>query len=307
MKRDYKFELAQDYSRRGQNKHAIALLKEILSEDPNDALAHGLLAACLISEVRLHAGEYELKIALGLNPMLPYLHLIAARINLLKNLPKQAIKSCDIALSITPEFYDALLFKSSALMVVEKRAEALDCIYEASKISPNSIEVITSFGEYYLSTGDLKKASEHTLEALKIDAEDESANILMGEIQLRNGNAIEAEYHAKLIIRNNPDSRRALQLFCNIKMRKNLFLGLWWKFNSWAATLSSVRAGLVLIVAYLSFNLASQIFKDIGYSSTSIIVSYTWLLIVVYSWAGIPMYYKALKSEMQKFSFNEDF
>jgi len=142
---------------------------------------------------------------------------------------------------------------------------------------------------------------------LALHAQSEDANILMGKIKLARGEVVDAEYHAKFAISQNPSSQRALRLFSDIKLHSNIFLGFWWRFNSWAATLSHINGALVLIGAFLFFNLISQILFDLKFSTLSNIISYVWLGLALYSWIGIPMYYRALKKELNKFSFNPDF
>jgi hypothetical protein len=142
---------------------------------------------------------------------------------------------------------------------------------------------------------------------LQSDPQNIAANVLMGNIQLSLYNIEEAEYHAKFIILQNPENKAALTLFANIKMRQNIVFGLWWRFNSALANLSHLKSAIMLIGAYLFFNLLSQITDDLGYSQASIVISYSWLAFVVYTWVGIPYYQRKLAKELEKFSFNSKF
>src|SRR5690606_37414404 len=134
----------------------------------------------------------------------------------------------------------------------------LHYIRMAAQLEPNNLEVAIAFGELYFSMGEYPKAERYGREVLAEDAQHEDANVLIGNIYLAQGNIADAEYHAKFAITVNPDSERALRLFCNIKLRKNFFLGIWWRFYSWAATMSQVKASLVLISAFLFFNMLAQ-------------------------------------------------
>ena len=304
---DYKFELAERYYQQGNYNASIDIFKELLAEDPNDALCHGLLAANLIGLSRIHAAEYEIKTALNLDPSHAFLHIIAAQICMMKNQLKLALESCDQALMLDVENVRALLVKSSIYTLLEKNNDAFNCIEQAAQIAPDSCDVITSFGDYYLETGDTKKAFSYASQALKVNAQDVDANLLMANVQLSLGNIDEAEYHTKFVILQKPDNRVALQLFANIKMRKNTLFGLWWKLNSKLATLSNLKATIILIGAYLFFNLAAQVAKDIGYPATATVISYSWLIFVIYTWVGIPYYQRKLASELKKFSFNPNY
>ena len=304
---DYRYQQAWDYRGRGQNDRAIELLKQLLSEDPNHAMCHGLLASCLLEKKRLHAAEHELAIALRLAPINAYLVLTQARVFVFKNKPKQALTCCDDALAINPELSGALLLKSNIYALLDKKSERFECLQQAASLDPNSVDVITAIGDFYHSTGKHKKAFEVASDALAMDPQDVDANVLMGKIQLVLGNAEDAEYHAMFAISQNPESEAALKLFSNIKMRKNIFLGLWWRFNSWITTAGNLKSSAILVFGYLLFTLLSRVLADLEYEQLSDVTSYSWLAIVVYSWVCIPMYYKQLKKEVEKFRFDSDF
>ena len=85
MKNDYQYEQVRRYISHGQLPIAIELLKELLSSEPNNSTYHGLLAQSLLGLMRIHAAEYELKIALQLEPNQSFLHSIYARIYFLQN------------------------------------------------------------------------------------------------------------------------------------------------------------------------------------------------------------------------------
>lgn len=307
MKNDYELNLIWGCYRRHQMDEAIRRLKGLLAEDPTIAEYHGLLAACLLQQSRLYAAEYELKIALGLDSQSPFLFLIYARVHFLSNRPQLALQCCDEALSLSPEYIEALLLKSSAYRFIGKRFEALSAIESAARIEPNSVDVMLEFAEYYHHIGDNRQALIHASEVLSVASEGEAVHALMAEIQLALGNIAEADYHAKYAMTLNPNSERALQIFCDLKMRKNILMGLWWRFNSLMAGLSQLRQTAVLIIAFIFFNLLSRILFDCGYVQTSALVSYFWLAVVIYSWIGLPVYLRALRAELKQFRFDRDF
>jgi len=304
---NYKFEAAQRYSHQGFHNKAIDTLKELLADDPNNAIYHGLLSANLLAKGRVYAAEYELKIALNIDPAVSYFYLVMARICIFKKNLKQAFDSCNEALALNVESAEAFLIKSNIYQMLDKRKESLECIQNAAQCEPESIDVAVAFGEFYLAQNNFNKADKFVRDALHEDAQDEDANLLMGNLQLKLGNIEEAEYHAKFVILQNPENQAALRLFSNIKLRKNILFGLWWRFNSKVASLSNVKSSLVLISAFLIFSVLSQIIGDLGYDSLAKSVSYTWLILVIYSWIGIPYYNKTLKKELEKFSFNPHF
>ncbi|WGZ94780.1 MAG: tetratricopeptide repeat protein [Candidatus Thiothrix putei] len=304
---DYRFEQAYRDYQNGRYPQAIDVLKELLTHDPNHAGYHGLLAASLLAQKRLYAAEYEIGIALQQEPHNPYLLLIKARITLFNNALTNAMACCDDALRINPELVDALLLKGDLYNLMDKREQQLSCIQQALALDPDSVKTLTAMGEYYHATGQMEQALATAQSALAASPENADANILMGNIQLARGNSEEASDHARFAILQNPESREALTLLSNIKARSNWFLGLWWRLNSKMSTLSNLQTGLVLIIAYLVFNLLSLILRDFGFVQVSRVVSFAWMALAIYSWVALPIYYKQLKKELEKFQFNRDY
>ncbi|GGY83351.1 hypothetical protein GCM10011613_30300 [Cellvibrio zantedeschiae] len=307
MNNDYKYEQVWRHIAHGQLPNAIELLKELLANEPNSATYHGVLAYCLLLQMRIHAAEYELKIALQLEPNTPFFHLVYARIFYLQNKVKQALAACDQALQLDPENVDVFELKSDILLANKHFKEAFEYIQKISELNPDSVKTAFAFANYYFQTGDNVKAMGFTRAALGLDAQHQHANVLMGRLQLIDGNIAEAEYHARLTIMLNPSSREALSLFADVKARKSIFLGLWWKFNNWISRMKPVNQVGVLIFGYVFFNLLSNIVFDLGYTSASSVVDYAWLAIVVYSWIAIPIYQRMLNKEIETFSFRSDY
>ncbi len=307
MNNDYKYEQVWRHISHGQIPSAIELLKELLANESNSAMYHGTLAYCLLQQMRIHAAEYELKIAMQLEPNTPFLHSIYARIYFLQNKMTRALAACDQALQLDPENGDVFELKSDILLANKKFKEAFFYIQKMAELNPDSIKTAYAFANYYFQIGDNAKAMEFTLSALAIDAQHQDTNVLMGRLHLIRGNIGEAEYHARLTIMLNPGSREALSLFADVKARKNIFLGLWWKFNTKVSRMQPLNQVGVLIFGYVFFSLLSNIVYDFGHTKSSSVIDYAWLAIVIYSWVAIPIYYRVLNKEIQQFSFKSDY
>lgn len=304
---DYRFEQATRCYEQGQFLQAISLLKELLGDDPNNADYHGLLAAILLSQKRIHAAEHEIKIALQQDSQDPYLLFINANIAMLNKQMNKALEICDEALRIDPNFVDALLLKGAIFGFNKQRPQQLDHIEQALSLDPDSAQTLTALGSYYHEIGDQGKAEQVARSALSVEPQNIDANVLMGNILLVQGDIENATYHARFSITQNPESTEALRLFSDIKARQNWFIGAWWRFNSKLSKLGNLQLGLVLIVGYLTFNLLSQVLEDLGYPVASSVVSIAWLALVAYSWIALPIYYKQLNKELEKFQFRSDY
>jgi tetratricopeptide (TPR) repeat protein len=304
---DYRFDNACRYYDAGQIPAAIDTLTELLSEQPNEALYHGLLASCLLQQQRVVAAEFEIGIALGLDPDLPFLHQVLARVLILNRKLDDALDACNAALLLDPESAGSHLLKVEILTLQERHDDARIELDRAAGLDADNMAVAIAYGDYHNNLGEHEAALGHAANALHRNPASGAANVLMGETQLALGHTDDADYHAKFAIVQDPGSVAALRLFANIRMRNNRFVGIWWRFNSWLATLGNMKSALVLIGGFLAFNLLSEITADLGYATTSSVLTYAWLIIVLYSWIGLPMYHKAMARELSSFSFNRKF
>jgi len=307
MINEYKYNQAFKYYQRGQNTHAIDLIKEILSDEPNDAHSHALLSLCLLEQKRVYAAEYEIKLALNIDSSVSMFYSVLARINILKNKPKIALNLCAEALGLDPNSSEVFLLKSKIHQILGDDEQSLNCINSASKVDPDNIDISLAYGNYYFSRGNFNESMKYAQEAISQDPQNIECNILLGQLILKKGNTEEALHLARFAISQDPNSSEALRLFCDIKTSQNLFLGLWWKINSKLSILSPIKASIVLIIMFLFFNLLSQLMKDLDLITLSKIFSYGWLLFVIYSWLGAPMYKRQLNKELKQFRFNNDY
>lgn len=304
---DFKMARAHSHYSAGRHQQAIDTLKELLGQSPDDADAHALLALNLLECGRITAAEFEITLSLKKNPNEPYFHWVLGRIYILKNKPKQSLMSAEECLRLDPDYYIAHLLKYTAFQLLDRLDDALQAVDDAAKIEPNSSDVKMAYIRCHIAKNERLKAEKLCQERLEEDAGNNDANVIMGEIKLALGDVDDAEYHAKYVIFNNPNSTEALELLANIKLRKSKLMGLWWWTNSKLAHMNQLKSTSILIAAFVLFTALAQIVKDLGYIPLSQVIGYAWLGIAAYSWIGIPAYYRALKKELSQFEFNKDF
>jgi tetratricopeptide (TPR) repeat protein len=108
----------------------------------------------------------------------------------------------------------------------------------------------------------------------------------------------------------SPDGSRRLKVISNddtSDARRSLFLGLWWRMNTWLGEIGSRRAIVVLLFAYTTQRLLSIYAHGHGMKMTGEIIQYTWLAICAYSWVGPGMFARAVKRELESVSIKNTF
>ncbi len=307
MDNNTKLELVWRYIHHGQYNIAIDHLKNLLGQDPNEPMYHGVLAMCLLLQMRIHAAEYEVNIALGLDPQEPFFFVVCGRIYFLQNKFKAAIDACDEALKLNPYYADAFELKADILLAQGRHKEALDNLAQMAAITPSTAATAFAFAHFYFKTGDHSQAFNYVTQALNLNAQHLDANVLMGRLYLLRGEVDEALYHARLAVSLSPTATGPLNLLADIKSRQNFFLAPWWKLNAKLSALSRLRQVGVIILGYVCFGLVSNIVRDVGYPKTALIIDFAWLGFVVYTWVAIPAYYRMVQKEVEQFKFKPNY
>ncbi|MCP4504513.1 MAG: tetratricopeptide repeat protein [Deltaproteobacteria bacterium] len=307
MNSNFLFERAAGFVSTHNTSLAMDLLRQLLHDDPNHAPAHWLLGAILLDEKRLVAAEHELKLSLELDPTAPDAHLSLGRLFFLKRNSKTALACIAEAQRLDPENEEALILHGVILESLFKMDEALASYNAALAIEPTSIDALVARGDLFFARKQISEALDDVTVALKGDPEDAKANVLMSQVQLYLGNVDEARYHAMFAISLDPTDASALNAIGNVKARESWFLGLWWRANARVTSTAPLKQSMILVGAFIFFRVLAQLLSDLEYPLASSIVSNGWLLIVLYSWVGLPLYQRMLRTEIETFMFSDDF
>lgn len=109
-----------------------------------------------------------------------------------KNDYKKAIEFYDAAIKIKPEFPEAEFQRSMALLVTNRKAEALEGFNRAVALRPDWAMAYSKFGVFLGTYGnDSVKAQPILRRAIELNKEDESALTVLAEIRARTGDLTE--------------------------------------------------------------------------------------------------------------------
>lgn len=300
-------DLAWNYHARGLHDLAIDELKRQLAMTPADAMAHALLASCLLAKGRVHAAEYEVAEALRLDPGSTFASLTLARVLTLRNRWSEALRLCSEVLAADPTDVDAHLLRAEVSLLTGDRPQALSSLRAAMALQPDDISVMRSVADYYLRVGDLAQAEHFARAVLAQHAEDADGHLLMARVCLLRDEVDLAEQHAVTAIAADPDSHEALGALADVKTRRSPLLGMWWRWNAWMQRFGVRGMVSVLVGAFIVFNLTALVAEDLGYRSASAVIHLLWFVLAVYSWVAIPLYQRRLRAELEKFRFDPRF
>ncbi|MCU7851104.1 MAG: tetratricopeptide repeat protein [Candidatus Thiodiazotropha sp. (ex Monitilora ramsayi)] len=286
---------------------AIDSLKQLLSLEPDCAEAHAYLSMCLLDKRRLHAATKEAEIAITLEPEIELSNYAVAHVMMAQRRFKEAATHLDRLLDIDPNDERYYRMYADLYHLTNEKDKILPALQKALELSPDNPDVLADLSDYYFSTDDLKLAEQFAEDALHREAEHKHGLVAMGNVLLRYGKVDEARQHAVWALRLDPDDRSALHLISSVKARSNLFLGLWWKYNSWISNKGTTRSILILLGAFIVYRIASMLSADLGHSDIARIINYIWLGIVIYTFVGPTIFTKSLKKEISEVQLNREF
>jgi Tfp pilus assembly protein PilF len=178
-------------------------LRQLLAKDPDDALAHALLAFSLTQQDKLEEAESSARQAIQLAPEHPYCHYCLGVVKIQKDDLVSARQAVEEAIRLDPEDSDyhglrALIYlraqrwqealdaandglthdpthqgclnhRAMALVKLNRHEEAHQTIGQALQRNPENEQTHANLGWTYLHKGQHQKALEHFSEALRLD------------------------------------------------------------------------------------------------------------------------------------------
>ncbi|WP_429820483.1 TPR end-of-group domain-containing protein [Ensifer sp. B1-9] len=132
---------------------------------------------------------------------------------------EQILATLDRALSINPNLAEAHAARGFALMVVDRRADALASFEIALSLDDTCHEAHYHFADYCVTDGDFNGAARHYVRALELKPDDYISPVLLLNVLRSLGREREAEDYARLGVRRaeealklNPENSKPAQL-----------------------------------------------------------------------------------------------
>jgi tetratricopeptide (TPR) repeat protein len=121
-----------------------------------------------------------------------------------------AIELFQRALSVNPNYREALVGLAEAYYALEEYATALRYAQRARELGPRSTPLKNLEGRIRLARGDVENARQLFREVLREEPNNLEARLGMSQLALAQGNSAEAARELERLLRRSPDNRRAL-------------------------------------------------------------------------------------------------
>jgi tetratricopeptide (TPR) repeat protein len=297
---DQYIERARQQVRQNNTHGAIESLRMALTIDPEHAYAHAWLAICLHDQKRIYAARYEAEQGLLLEPESAFTHYAMASVLTAMRRFNQAESHLRRCIELEPGHAEYWRSYANLNNLWGKDKDVLPMLEKARDMDPDDPDIWADMARYhYFQKSNLALAEQCARNALQLQADHLNSLVMMGFILLHQGQIEAARDHALWALRQDPSDEFALNLFCSIKARKSLFLGLWWRINKFVGAGTITRMVLILIGSFAVYRFAVMLLGDYGHADMQTALKFAWLGLCIYTWVGPQVFARQLQKELK--------
>ena len=291
----------------GDSAGALETLRTVLSQEPDHAGAHALLAVCLLNLKRLGAAQHEAKTALSLAPELPLAHYASGMIALARQDTDSAEDAFRRAIELNPDHHASLLGLARARWLIGDYPGALSWVETALERAPEASDAMALKGMILFERGDLEPAEGAANQALQTEPENIGACLLMGNLHFARGEIDEARALAAVALSQAPDEPDAIELMVKIRSRKHPLLRLWWRYSNWMQRRGRHGQILLLVIAYITLQVAVTAHSQGHVGHWIWIIVLVWLFAVVFSWVAPARVRRGVEKELSTITLKTEY
>jgi len=286
---------------------AIELLKRALTLDPEHSIAHASLGLALLGARRLHGAIIEAELAVGFDPNSPYCHYAAAAVRFAERKLDEAWRHVLVAMQDDEDSLDARVLGAAIKRSQNEVVAARALLDEALAIDPEHAHALTEVARLDYEAGKLDDAEQRIEQALATDPGEVDAHVIAGYIALARGQVDDAERHARCVLGQDATSHDALRLYTAIKARRNVLLGLWWRWSVFVGLRSERGLLGFAIGSFVIVRLLIIVLGAAGFEDAEILVTKLWLGFCAYTWFAPEIFNRMLRRELTSVALRDDY
>lgn len=266
-------------------------LRKQLTEHHDDALAHALLAYCLMRQERAGEAEREAREAVGLAPDLAFCHFHLGQVLDHRDRLDEAASAYKEAIRLDPEDADYPAALASVLVQQRRWDEALEAVERGLELEPDHSGCTNLRAMILTQTGKTGEAHATLDDALARDPENAFTHANRGWTLLRESQPAPAIEHFREALRLEPSFEYArIGIVEAMKARNPLYRPLL-RFFHWMGSLQGRSQMLLILGLFFGVRVLRQ-----GAQSNPALAPFLYpviglyLLFVLLTWVAAPLF-----------------
>jgi tetratricopeptide (TPR) repeat protein len=276
-----------------QGRHELAEkeLRQHLAGEPNDGLAHALLAISQLELERRDDAEQSAREAIGLAPDLAFAHYALARVLGDRHRPEEAIAAVDEAIRIEPAEADFHALKASFQFARERWADALAAAENGLQFNPEHVGCNNLRAMALVKLGRKAEAGATIDTTLARDPGDAFSHANKGWTLLEQGRRQQAMEHFHESLRLDPTNEWTRAGLVEAIKAGNPVYAVMLKYFLWMQKLSSgARWGIILGGYFGSRVLASLSASNPALAPWVMPIRVLYITFAVLTWLAHPVF-----------------
>lgn len=275
-----------------QRRHDLVVseLRALLTEEPDDAPAHALLALTLLHLDQLDEALREAQQAIASDPESDFAHGALASVLLAKRDHDGALAAARRAIELDPDDVHHRATLAQACYAARRFDEALAAADDGLTIDPHDVDCLNLRSAALTKLGRSDEANDAGEAALAKDPDNPWTRHTRGYALLNQGDAKGALHHFQEALRRDPSMDGARAGLVEALKARNPFYRVVLGWFLWLDRFSQGKQRQILIGAWLIATMSSRGLRSAGHEDAATVVSLSWLAVVFVTALTVPMF-----------------
>lgn len=268
----------------------MAELRALLTEAPDHAPAHALLALTLLQLDRVDEARDEAQRAIASDPESDFAYGALAAVLLAKHDHEGALAAARRAIELDPDDVHHRATSAQALYAARRFEEALAAANDGLELYPQDVDCLNLRSAALTKLGRSAEANDAGEAALAKDPDNPWTHHARGYALLNQGDPKGALHHFQEALRRDPSMDGARAGLVEALKARNPFYRVVLGWFLWLDRFSQGKQRQILIGAWLGAMFASRGLRSAGHESAAAVVSFSWLAIVFVTALTVPIF-----------------
>jgi len=276
-----------------QSRHEMAEqeLRHVLFDEPNNPVAHSLLAVCLVVRNAYQEATSEAEQAIHLAPDLAYVHYVLAFVMRARNRLPEGEAAIRAAIALDPNDADHFALQASIFLQQKKWRPALEAAEQGMAIDPESVQCANLRATALTQLGRRESATETLELALRKDPGNAHTHANLGWVKLEQGRHAEALEHFREALRLDPESDWARSGIVEALKARHVVYRLMLGYFFWMSKLSGRTQWIVILGAYFGYQFLRAAAQNAPHLAAWIQpVLWLYIVFVWLTWTATPLF-----------------